>query len=198
MELALAVFKLLYDAVLLKLGPSTDMSANFLSLPSELRNNIYEQILVLKEPVACPTNSWLRQSPLRALIPGLLRANKTVHLEASLVLYAQNRFDFTMCTSEDVISFLEQIGRNNASYILSICIDFSKFHYLDLHDVTLKDNSVRILEKIQSDCIKLGTLTTSLHSTNAMEKKLDALDYPKIVAEALSLVDARFRAISSL
>lgn len=31
-----------------------------------------------------------------------------------------------------------------------------------------------------------------------MEVKLDALDHPKIVAEALALVDARFRAFSSL
>ncbi|KAF4633894.1 hypothetical protein G7Y89_g4221 [Cudoniella acicularis] len=174
------------------------MSANFLSLPSELRNNIYEQLLVLQEPVACPTHPWFGQSQLRALTPGLLRANKTVHLEASSILYAQNRFDFTMCTSEDVTSFLDQIGRNNASYILYTCVDFPKFHYLDLHDVTLEDDSVRILAKIQSDCTRLGTLTTSLHSTNAMEVKLDALDYPKVVGEALALVDARFRAISSL
>ncbi len=174
------------------------MSTNFLSLPSELRSNIYEQLLVLQEPVASPTNPWVRQSQVQALTPGLLRTNKTVHLEASWVLYAQNCFDFTMCTSEDVTSFLEQIGHNNASNILSICIDFPKFHYLDLHDVTFEDYSVRILAKIQSDCTKLVTLTTSLHSTNAMEVRLEALDYPKIVAEGLALVDARFRAISSL
>jgi hypothetical protein len=174
------------------------MSTNFLSLPSELRNNIYEQLLVLREPIASPTNPWLRQSQVQALTPGLLRANKTVHLEASSMLYAQNCFDFTMCTSEDVTSFLEQIGHKNASYILSICIDFPNFHYLDLHNVTFGDDSVRILAKIQSDCTRLVTLTTSLHSTNAMEVRLDALDYPTIVAEGLALVDARFRAISSL
>jgi hypothetical protein len=64
------------------------------------------------------------------------------------MLYAQNSFDFTMCTSEDVTSFLEQIGRNNASYILSICVDFPQFHYLDLHDLTLEDDSVCILAQI--------------------------------------------------
>lgn len=64
------------------------------------------------------------------------------------MLYAQNRFDFTMCTSEDITSFLEQIGRNNASYILYICVDFPQFHYLDLHDLTLEDDSVCILAKI--------------------------------------------------
>ena len=41
-------------------------------------------------------------------------------------------------------------------------------------------------------------LTTSLYSTNAIELKLDALDNPKIVTEALKLVDTRFKAISSL
>lgn len=153
---------------------------------------------MLQEPVACTTNPWLRQSQLGTLSPGLLRANKTVHLEASSMLYAQNRFDFTMCTSEDVTSFLEQIGHRNARYILYICVDFPEFQHLDLHDVTLEDDSVRILAKIQSDCTKLGTLKTSLRSTNAMEVELDALDYPKIVDEGLALVDARFRAISSL
>jgi hypothetical protein len=153
---------------------------------------------LLQEPITCPTRPWLRQSQLRTLTSGLLRANKIVHLEASSMLHAKNRFDFTMCTSEDITSFLEQIGRNNASYISYIRIDFPDFHYLDLHDVTLEDDSIHILTKIQSDCTKLGTLRTSLHITNVMEVRLDALDYPKIVAEALALVDTRFRAISSL
>jgi len=174
------------------------MSASFLGLPSELRNNIYEQLLVLQEPITCLTRSWLSQPQLGALTPGLLRASKSVHLEACSVLYAQNHFDFTLCTSEEITSFLEQIGRNNASHILHIRVDFPKFRYLDLHDVALEDDSVRSLAKIQSDCARLGTLETSLGSTSAMEEQLDALDYPKIVAEALALVDARFRAISTL
>ena len=174
------------------------MPTNFLSLPSEIRNNIYEQLLLLQEPIVCPTCPWLGHSQLRALTPGLLLANKTVHREASSVLYGQNRFNFTMCTSEHVASFLEQIGRNNAHYIWYICVDFPEFRCLDLHDVTIGDDSIRILAKIQSECNKLGTLTTSLHSTNAMELELDALDSPKIVAQAIALVDARFRAISSL
>jgi hypothetical protein len=176
---------------------TTDMSANFLSLPSELRNKIYEQLLVLQEPIACSTHPWRWYSP-RALHPELLLANKTIHREASSLLYAQNRFNFTICTSEHVASFLDQIGRNNASHIRHIRIDFPVFRYLDQHDVALEDDSVRILAKIQSDCTNLSTLITSLGSTNVMELKLDALDHLKIVAEALALVDASFRAISSL
>jgi hypothetical protein len=44
----------------------------------------------------------------------------------------------------------------------------------------------------------LRTLTTFLYNTNVMEHRLDALDNPKIVTEALTLFDTRFRAISSL
>jgi len=169
------------------------MSTNFLSLSRELRDQIYEHLVVHREPI----DPWPDDNRRYKLTPGLLRANETIHHEASLLLYTQNRFDFTMCASKDVASFLEQIGRN-ANYIQHICVAFPKFHYLDLHDVTLEDDSVRILEKIQSDCTKLSTLTACLYSTNGMELKLHALDHPKIVAEALALVHARFRAISSL
>ncbi|KAF2252374.1 hypothetical protein BU26DRAFT_517013 [Trematosphaeria pertusa] len=174
------------------------MPTNFLSLPSEVRNDIYEQLLVLQTPVACPTHPWLGRSQVRVLTPGLLLANKAVHSEASSLLYAQNRFDFTLCTPEHVASFLEQIGRNNADYIRHIRIDFPDFGYLEPNDVTFEDDSLRILAKIQSDCANLSTLTTSLSSTYAMELRLDALDNFRVVGEALKLVNTRFRAISSL
>jgi len=44
----------------------------------------------------------------------------------------------------------------------------------------------------------LSTLTTSLYSTSTIELRLDALDNPKVVTEALKLVNTHFRAISSL
>lgn len=182
------------------------MSTNFLSLPGELRNNIYEQLLVLQKPIVPPTppRSW--HSPLRALHPKLhpelylelLLANKTVHREASSLLYAQNHFDLTKCTPSDVASFLDQIGRHNASHIRLICIDFPDFRDLGQPNVALEDNSVHILAKIQSDCTNLSTLVTSLVGTNIMGPTLDALDSPQIAGEALALADARFRAISSL
>ena len=171
-----------------------DMPPNFFSLPGELRNRIYELRLVHQEPIY----PWTDYNPRLGLTLALLRANKTVHREASSLFYAQNCFDFTMGTPEDVASFLGQIGRNNADYIRHICINFPEFLYLDPDDVTLEDDSVGILANIQSSCANLSTLTTSLYSTNAMELRLDALDNPKIVTEALKLVDTRFRAISSL
>lgn len=173
---------------------TTDTPASFLSLPSELRNGIYELILLHEEPI----DPWFDYNRRQKLTPGLLRANKAVHREASSLFYAQNRFDFTKGTLEDVASFLEQIGSNNAAYIRHICVDFPRFLYLDPSDVTLEEESVGILANIQSGCANLSTLTTSLYSTNAMELRLDNLDNPKIVTEALKLVDTHFRAISSL
>jgi len=168
-----------------------NISTTFLDLPSELRNRIYEQVLVVQERI----DPWVDYNQRQQLTIGLLRANKTVHSEASSVLYAQNCFDFTLYSaSEEVASFLEQIGRENAIYIRHVYINFPTFPYLDPHDVTLMEDSVCVL---QSKSVNLSTLTTSLWSTNAMELKLEALEHPKIVVEALALVNARFRAISS-
>jgi hypothetical protein len=170
------------------------MSANFLKLPSELRNTVYELCLLHQEPI----NPWIEYNQRQELTLGLLRANKTIHREASSLFYAQNRFDFTIATSKDVASFLGKIGRNNADFIRHVCVNFPKFLYLEPGDVTLEEDSIGIFANIQSGCANLSKLTTSLYSTNAMELRLDALDNPKIVTEALMLVNTRFRAISSL
>src|SRR5436190_16020525 len=102
-----------------------DMPPNFFSLPGELRNRIYELRLVHQEPIY----PWTDYNPRLGLTLALLRANKTVHREASSLFYAQNRFDFTMGTPEHVASFLRQIGHNNADHIRHICIEFPKFLY---------------------------------------------------------------------
>ena len=124
--------------------------------------------------------------------------SKTIHREASLLLYARNCFDFSMGTSEDVASFLEQIGRNNAGCIRHICVSFPNFFSLDPGAVTLEQDSASILATIQSHCTNLKTLTASVYTTNVMELKLDALDNLKITGEALSLVNTHFRTIPSL
>jgi len=170
------------------------MSANLLSLPGELRNAIFQQLLMDQEPINPRNRPCLPQ----ALTPELLRVNKAIHHEASSLLYTQNCFDFTTCDSEDLISFLSQIGRNNASRIRHFYIDFPDIPNLGTDNVTLGEDCVRVLAGIQSECTNLSTIRTSLRSTNATALKLDALDKPHIVAEALALVDTHFRAITSL
>ncbi|TAQ88223.1 hypothetical protein B7494_g3443 [Chlorociboria aeruginascens] len=169
------------------------MSANFLKLPGELRNRVYELCLLHQEHIH-PWIGYTRQE----ITYGLLRANKAIHREASSVLYGQNCFNFTMATPEDLASFLETIGRKNTDCIRHVYIDFPEFHYLDPEHVILEEGSLAILANIRSGCANLSTLTTSLYSTNAMELRLDALDFPKIISEALELVNTRFQTISSL
>lgn len=141
---------------------------------------------------------FFRYTPQQQLTPGLLRANKTIHDEASSLFYGRNSFAFADVAPEEIITLLEQIGSNNAGYIQHILIDFPEFFHLDPEDVTLEDGSISILTTIQGRCVNLRTLTTSLYSTNAMELRLDDLDNHKVATKALELVDTRFRDISSL
>jgi len=174
--------------------------ANFLDLPSELRNQVYGLCLLHQEPIdpQKPIFPWIGHNPRLKLTPGLFRTNKKVHLEASSFFYAQNCFNFNKATAEEVALFLGTIGRRNAGYIQHIYLNFPYLRDLEPGNVTLEDHSFKILAKIQSSCTKLSTLTTSLYSTNDMMLKLEALDYPKIVSEALTLVNTHFRAILSL
>lgn len=65
-------------------------------------------------------------------------------------------------------------------------------HYLELGDLTLEESGTGIIPNIESSCANSSTLTTSLYSINAMDLRFDALDNPKIVTEALKLMDTRF------
>ncbi len=146
-----------------------------------------------------PINPRNRPCLPQALTPELLRVNKAIHHEASSLLYSQNRFDFTSCDSERLISFINQIGRVNASRIQHVYIEFPDVRILGTDKVTFGINCVRTLARIQSDCTNLSTITTSRGSTNAVALELDALDKkPHVVVKALASVDVTFRAITSL
>jgi hypothetical protein len=145
-----------------------------------------------------PINPWIGYKRQGLSTTGLLRVNRTVHLEASSIFYGQNRFDFTSVTPDDVTSFLEQIGSINAGHIRHVIIEFPRFLYIDPGDITLEDDSVGILENVQRGCANLSLLTTSLYSTNSMELRLDNLDNHNLATEALKLIDTRFRDLPSI
>ncbi|KAF2864922.1 hypothetical protein BDV95DRAFT_600118 [Massariosphaeria phaeospora] len=168
------------------------MPTSFLSLSSELRNKIYELVLLHEQPIGPYLENYEEHTP------GLFRTNKLVHREASSLFYAQNRFVVCGRDAEEVVSFLDQIGGINAAYIRHIWVSFPGFVDLKPEIITMEEKAECILAKIQSECPHLHTLTTDLHSTAIVEAKLDRLDNPIIVDEALKLVDTRFRAIPSL
>jgi hypothetical protein len=118
-----------------------------------------------------------------------------VHREASTLLYSRNRFRLD---KGFLTLFLDHIGPQNASLLRHICIPFPAFIDYHLESVTLKEDSIRTLERIRDNCTNLATLETSLRfrTMNIMESAIEVSDSPR--AAALALVDARFKAISSL
>ncbi|KAI1866329.1 uncharacterized protein JN550_007717 [Neoarthrinium moseri] len=165
--------------------------SSFLSLPRELRDQIYELCLLHQDLL----DPWHNQS--QEITTGVLCASTVVHREASTLFYGQNTFDFTAVTLEGVATFLQTIG-NNAALIRHVHIDFPLFRTLGPSNITFDDTCIDILTNIQSACANIITLTTSLDSSNSMELTLDELDHPKVVTDALELVDRRFRASASL
>ncbi|KAF7590108.1 hypothetical protein BBP40_003264 [Aspergillus hancockii] len=167
------------------------MPANFLSLPGELRNEIYSYVL-LREDLIDPC--WLGDCGLEL---NVLRTNKTVYKEAKSLLYGQNHFDFTACSSHTIARFIDRIGHDSANHIQHVRIDFPVHRYLDDED-GMEEDSCRTLEKIQSGFTNLRTLATSPRSKGGLEPRLGPNGGPEIVTEVLAEIDAHFRAISSL
>jgi hypothetical protein len=98
------------------------MPTNFFHFAAEIRLKIYEELLVLSEPITFRTiqdPSWppLCLSKRYGLCPAVLRVNKRVQCEARPLLYSSNRFRFSdleptprLDTKSAVLaSFLSQI-----------------------------------------------------------------------------------------
>jgi hypothetical protein len=183
------------------LQDSMRMPVDFFSLPSEVRNKIYEELLVHSNTIIL-NRTWYLDSTIYAsgilhLYLAILLLNKKAHREASSILYSRNCFEIQ--NSELLTSFLDQIGPQNAGTLRRLVIAFPAFHN-DGHAVgiTLQEDGVWTLDLIHDKCQNIVTLETSLHTTNAMEIRLDEFDSPRAADQALALVDARLKAIPSL
>lgn len=179
--------------------PSVKTMTNFLSLPRELRDIVYEQVLVLDEPIVCPTRPSPRynysqlQTTLQKLHTDILLANKMIHREASSVLYGQNRFDLTKCTSEQISLFVTQIGRHNLRHIRYVHINFPGIRDRGQDDIVFSDDSAMILAVIQLNCTNLQSITTYPDGD-----QLNTFDKPLVIEKALALTNTHFKAILSL
>jgi len=83
---------------------STSAKASLFKLPAELRNRIYELVLLKAKPIRVPLRERVLQNFLsdfryievlpRALLfePGLLRVNHQAYAEATPVFYGGNTF----------------------------------------------------------------------------------------------------------
>ncbi|KAJ4356782.1 uncharacterized protein N0V89_004818 [Didymosphaeria variabile] len=173
------------------------MPKTFLKLPSEVRNDIYERVLVLENPISFAGNVGDGSVNAGMLTPGLLLASKEVSSEAASILYAQNYFNFEDCDSEELDAFLTGIGQDNASFVRHLIIDFPDIGCPDKKTVALGLESAALLRMIRERCRNLITITTTLYSTNMMALRTDALDCPNFVTKAIALADSEFRTIPS-
>ncbi|KAJ4305725.1 hypothetical protein N0V90_001256 [Kalmusia sp. IMI 367209] len=169
------------------------MPTHFFSLPSEIRNTIYELLVLQAEPII-PWDKYWRVG----LTSGLFRVNKAVHRESTSLFYSHNRFDFTVNSFEEMDAFFRQIGDTNAHYIQHICLEFPMFVHRAAEDVAIEADDARYFNKLRQHCSGLSTLTTSVSSTSLAESRLGALDSPELVVRVLKLVDELFKSFSSL
>lgn len=155
--------------------------ASFLGLPSELRNMIYKELLVLDSPIDYMFGL--------SLSTAILYTNRLINRESSWILYAENCFDFAGLDHARVSSFLDQIGRTNAGHIRDIRIRFPRICDIRNNDLELEEDSVLLIARIVTDCIDLRTITIDIMSANDMELELAAVDSPNITTKALSLIN---------
>ncbi|KAJ5139053.1 uncharacterized protein N7515_003901 [Penicillium bovifimosum] len=168
------------------------MAPSLLSLPSELRIEIFKYLLVQREPIV------IRQRPFHELEPNILSTNKLFLVEGRPLLYGYNCFSFGPYSSDMALPhFIDVIGSINASHLWNIYIDFPNVCKIE-DEVSLRDESLHMLKMIQEKCTNLQKLTTAAETTYEMEAKLESFDSPKLYDKALGLVAAHFRTIPSL
>lgn len=164
------------------------------SLPIEIRNNIYEQLLVHEAPIVVGSFIFCaRQRPGWNLNLESFFINKTIYDEAMSVFYSRNTFSLTNHVAEAFITF---IGPRNASSLRHIWIDFPDFGHLNLpDDFTFRRLHAHILERIKSECTGLHTLTMV---PCPGEGSIHRFHNDQIAAKASAMIDTKVRSIPSL
>ncbi|KUL83015.1 hypothetical protein ZTR_09323 [Talaromyces verruculosus] len=180
-----------------ELNPNNMVS--FLDLPGEIRNLIYDHLLVFEEPIV----PWATEE---ALPVNLLYTNKTVHHEFGSLFYSRITFDFSTnghdyderpcigCLTKEITSFLDQIG-DNARHIQSLKIDFP---YIEREegeswdDSWISGYSVEVVRKISTNCPGLKKMILGPHLTLYDLLDLAVVD-PDEAFELLIIVDMFLR-----
>lgn len=172
---------------------TTTMATGMFSLPLELREKIYSELLVVAVPLVlepydgnlCPPVGSRR----RGLYPAILRVNKKAYREASRLLYSENRFEIPNATGSPEIPetapvalFLSQISCQ-ASLIRYICIDFPRWDYDHPEGGSFHPGDIRNLELVRASCQNIRVLELSLNTAQNW-----ILDEP-VTAEILNSID---------
>lgn len=189
-------------------------------LPRNIRDKIYQRVLVIPHPLYIFTDGnsqkvglFAPEKPARWL--ALLHANRQLHAEAVATLYGSHQFvlvDTTRNQANLLQSFLDLIGSVNAGYLRHICINFPAVVTASenvagdsAEDVTstLQEEGLRGLKLIQERCRGVTTLEAYVHSENSRGLVAAAAGRPGVGASphtrlALAEVEAQLKAIRSL
>lgn len=183
--------------------PKRSTPVSFLNLPPRVRNNIYKRLLVLGHPIHIfqepnsPIESFAPDRPSRWL--ALLHTSRQISTESSAVLYGMNHFhleDITPLQASLLRSFLDCVGPMNAASLSYLCVNFPVAERIDdqAGRVELRTDSLQSVRLLQEKCTKLTNLETIVHYKNSSIFR----EPDDFLREALSLIDARLRAIPSL
>jgi hypothetical protein len=154
---------------------STTMT--LLTLPKELRLQIFSELLVDPDPIVFGANWDFSRSPSRPLVrykedglcPAVLQLNRQTHSEASPILYINNCFKFSddpipsFTGSADIAPFFSQIG-SQTSRIRHICITLPSSHdFFDYQTrVELLEPYAKNLKLIRDTCTGITTFELSV------------------------------------
>ncbi|KAK2756387.1 hypothetical protein FQN54_005279 [Arachnomyces sp. PD_36] len=183
-------------------------SIGFLSLPVELRDIIYKQVLILLRPVYLFQD---RGGPLGSFIPGkpsqwraLLYVSRQISDEARVVLYSSNQFNIQeVPTKYDqgrvLRSFLDCIGPTNTRLLSRLCVNFPATEKVEGQEgkIRLREDALQWLQLLQRECPNLKTLETLVYSNDSSEL-IEERDSTQLVRDVLLGIDGQFRAIASL
>ncbi|MCJ1265905.1 hypothetical protein MMC22_005787 [Lobaria immixta] len=111
---------------------------NFLHLPRDIRDNIYRQLFLGRNPLtplhSKPIKRYFKADDHQALLfqsgIRLMRTCKTVGNEAAEILYGSNTFFLRPNRAEEILKFFRQIGRQNLCRLKSLIVDFEYAHEL--------------------------------------------------------------------
>jgi hypothetical protein len=126
------------------------MPTGLMQLSPELRNYIYELVLVEERPIHSRDRKYRRVLDL-----GLLLVNKTNNREASPIFYGQNQFEYAWEVEPIILKRLVDTG-DNAALIRHIWLDLprmvkkSQSIFLNGEDKEVRDE-IQFLPECQDD-----------------------------------------------
>ncbi|CAI4213198.1 unnamed protein product [Parascedosporium putredinis] len=174
------------------------MPSGFLSLPSELRNRIYELVLCDQDCIS-PRYGGERNVPEVEI----LYTNKLIYQEASFLLYGHNQFNFAEVDTSTLGDFIDQIGSKNVGIIRHLMIEFPRVDTDDPRGevprgdfAALHENTATTLAAIQSRCTALRTITMFFEAFRIPYLIPESLD-SELATRWLEIVESQFKAIPS-